>query len=67
MTNEDLVLLLIAGVGAVIFGIWPGGKFYPGMTRNARKRELPRWFGMTWFIVGGCAAVAYSLYHLLKK
>jgi len=66
MTQVDLVLILILGIGAIAFGI-SADRFYPGMTKNAKTRELPKWFGRAWFIVGGCAAAVYALYHILRK
>jgi hypothetical protein len=66
MSHADLTLVLILGICAVTFGIF-ADRFYPGMTKNAKTRELPKWFGRAWFILGGCVAAAYSLYHLLRK
>ena len=66
MTHADLLLTFILGIVAVILGIF-ADRFYPGMTKNAKTHELPKWFGRAWFIVGGCAAAGYALFHILKK
>jgi hypothetical protein len=44
-------LVLALGVAAVIFGL-VAHRFYPGMTENAKTRELAKRFGRAWFIIG---------------
>jgi len=59
-------IVLILGIAAIVFGI-SADRFYPGMTENAKTREIPKWFGRAWFIAGGSAAVGYALFHILRK
>jgi hypothetical protein len=66
MTHTDLILTLVIGIGTIIFGL-SADRFYPGMTRNAKTRELPKWFGRAWFIAWGGAAAGYALFHILKR
>jgi hypothetical protein len=66
MAHTDLILILVVGISAIISGL-SANRFYPGMTRNAKTRELPKWFGRAWFIAWGCAAAGYALFHILRR
>jgi len=68
MNSSSAIVMLIAGIAAIIFAFVPGGEFYPGMIGTPKRKPLPKWFGRGWFIAGGGVFIYWAIrYGFLRK